>query len=125
MTLADLLPRLKDLGEARVIVKNDMAVCEFVAVLDGITLGNVSWNFNKDGKEFHLYKDVPKRVKLYFADHARFNRIARVEFLDADGNWRMMVSVTTPDVADPASSVARAMQALIDDYGAEPDVTPE
>lgn len=128
MKLSELFPRIKELGDCRVVVTNGVAVAEFVSTLDNVSLGQRSWNFNSadHSKEFHLYKDKVKSVKFFYGEHPRFKRtLGQVDFLDDKGEVGMMVFLDPATAADPESGPVKALQALIAEFGENPVVEPD
>jgi hypothetical protein len=124
MKLSEFFPRLRDLGEVRVIANNGTAVLEFNSTLDNVSLGARSWNFAQGGVEFHLYKDKVKAAKLFYGDHPRFNRVGLIEMLDENAETKMMIFLYG-DAAKEGTERAAAMQALIADFGENPTIEEE
>lgn len=124
MKLSEFFPRLRELGEVRVIANNGTAVLEFNSVLDEVSLGARTWNFNRDGKEFHLYKDKARAARLFYGDHPRFNRVGLVEMLDEGGQTGMMIFLHGEGAAE-GSPRAAAMQRLIADFGENSPIEEE
>lgn len=129
MKLSEFFPRLRDLGEVRIISNNGTAVLEFNAPIENVSLGKISWNFGtEDRKEFHLYTEKVHSVKLFYGDHPRFKRVGIIEFLDQAGDTKLMFFLYG-DAAAEDSPRAAALRQLIADCGEtfviEPDPVPE
>jgi putative heme iron utilization protein len=125
MKLSEFFPRLADLGEVRIIANNGTAVLEFNAQISNVTLGSVSWNFaTEDRKEFHLYKAKVAKAKLFYGDHPRFKRVGLIEFQDQEGDTKLMMFLYG-DAAAEGTPGAQAMQALIADFGENPEIEEE
>jgi putative heme degradation protein len=123
--LSEFFPRLQELGVVRVVVTNGMAVAEFNSTITDVSLGARSWNFNRDGLEFHLYKDKARAVKLFYGEHPRFKRkLGEIDFLDDTGQTAIMVFLSE-DAGDPDNPAVQAMERLVADYGEMVEVEEE
>ncbi|MFN8535810.1 MAG: hypothetical protein U0556_19910 [Dehalococcoidia bacterium] len=123
--LSELFPRLRDLGMVRLVSNNGTVVMEFNTVVEGVSLGARTWNFNLDGKEFHLYKDKVKAITLFYGEHPRFKRtLGAIDFLDESGNVGLMLFLAE-NADDPTNPAVEAMQRLVADYGERADVEEE
>jgi putative heme degradation protein len=123
--LSELFPRLRDLGTVRLVSNNGTAVLEFNTVIEDVSLGPRSWNFHREGQEFHLYKDKVKAVTFFYGEHPRFKRkLGEIDFLDEAGNVGMMLFLAE-NADDPTNPAVQAMQRLVADYGERAEVEEE
>jgi hypothetical protein len=123
--LSTFSQRIEALGNLRLVVTNGAAVAEWQGPISGVSLGARSWNFGSadHAREFHLYTDRAKSIRLSFGEHPRFKRrLGELTVLDADGEPAMMLFYI-PD-GDSAERDA-AMAAIVAEYGEHVEISPE